>query len=482
MALDGFDGEPYPRSVAVRDGATYFLGRGRSGARQLGIVGGGDGFAGEENGQGVMLCPCTPANAAALRARLPWLRPAALGRRASFGFGDRIGLATPGHIQALRAAGAEGRIAPIAAQQSVRENTRTGRTPQQVLDDATWGLFQEGWRGPWGADADHVKEAADLAPFVAAGYTFYTIDPSDHVDNAAAGEPPAALGAKVERLPWAELGSGYAELRERYCRRPFALDGLELSFDEPTLLRALAKYGRALAHTAAIARALAAQVRGPFELEMSVDETDTPTSAHEHFFLASELLARDIPLASLAPRFVGKFQKGVDYMGDVAAFAAELAKHAAIARHFGAYKLSVHTGSDKFSLYPIVAELTGGQVHVKTAGTSYLEALRIVAAGEPAAFRRMLDDARAHFERDRTSYFLDAALGRVPAAADLGDAELPGLLDQFDARQVLHVAFGTILTGYGAAIRAALAEREADYRAGLERHFVRHLAPLLPRG
>jgi hypothetical protein len=480
MAITGYTGELYPRSVVEHEGVTYFLGRSAGGKRELGVVGPADGFAGAAGGAGVTICPCTAENAAALRARLPWLTPRPLGLQTSFGFGDRIGLATPGHIQALRAAGAEGQIAPIFCQQSVRENTRTGRTPQQVMDDALWGVFQEGWRAPWGADADHVKLVADLPPFVAAGYSFYTIDPSDHVDNAAQDDAPDRLREKVAALPWAELGSSYEALRERYCREPFALGGLDLAFDEATLLRALAKYGRAIAHTAAIARALTEQRGGqPYDLEMSVDETDTPTSAHEHLFIAAELLGRAIPVVSLAPRFVGKFQKGVDYMGDSAEFEAELAKHAAIMRHFGSYKLSVHTGSDKFSIYPAVARHTGGRVHVKTAGTSYLEALRLLAAHDPGSFRRMLDEARGHFEQDRKSYFLDAALERVPAGDALADDELPGLLEQFDARQVLHVAFGTLLTGYGPQLRAVLAADEAGYRDGLERHFVRHLAPFV---
>lgn len=481
MSIDAYNGEVYPRSVVEHDGVTYFLGRAPSGERQLGVIGRADGFVSVASAEGLLVAPCSAENAAALRARLPWLSPQPLGARASFGFGDRIGLATPGHIQALRATGAEEQIAPIFGQQSVRENTRTGRTPQAVLDDALWGILQEGWRGPWGADADHVKEVADLAPFVAAGYTFYTIDPSDYVDNAAEHDAPATLREKAARLPWDALGTTYQALRARYCNEPFALGGLDLTFDETTLLRALAKYGRAIAHTATIAAALTAQRGGSYDLEMSVDETDTPTSAHEHFFIANELLARDIPVASLAPRFVGKFQKGVDYMGDAAEFEAELAKHAAIMHHFACYKLSVHTGSDKFSIYPIIARHTGGRVHVKTAGTSYLEALRLVAALDPATFRKMLDDARGHFEHDRKSYFLDAVLEKVPAGDELDDAALPGLLDQFDARQVLHVAFGTLLTSYGEPLRSVLAAHEADYRAGLERHFVRHLAPFASR-
>jgi hypothetical protein len=480
MSVAGYTGEVYPHSIVQQQGATYFLGRSRTGERELGIVGHATEFVGLTNDQGLLLCPCLAENAAALRKRLPWLIPAALGRQTSFGFGDRIGSATPGHIQAMRASGADGRIVPIFAQQSVRENARTRRTPQQVLDDAMWGVFQEGWRSPWGSDADHVKEIADLAPFVAAGYTFYTIDPSDHVDNTAQADPPAALREKVARLSWDALGTTYDAMRARYCREPFALGGLDLAFDEATLLRALAKYGRAIMHVAAVAAALAKHMRGrPYDLEISVDETDTPTSAYEHFFIAQELLARDIPIASLALRFAGKFQKGVDYMGDLAEFEAELAKHVAIMEHFGEYKLSIHTGSDKFSIYPIIARHTAGRVHVKTAGTSYLEALRLLAALNPDTFRHMLDAARAHFEHDHKSYVLDAMLEQVPPSDALDDDALPSLLDQFDARQMLHVAFGTLLASYGGAIRATLGAHEADYHAGLERHFGRHLAPFV---
>ncbi len=471
----------YAASVAEQAGSSYFLCRiDATGERRLGVGGDTTGFAGQEVGRGVLLCPCSAEHAAALRARLPWLSPAPLGRQTSFGFGDRMGSATAGHIQAMRSTGAGATIGPIYAQQSVRENTRTGRTPQQVLDDAMWGIFQEGWRAPWGADADHVKEIADVAPFVAAGYTFYTIDPSDYVDNAAQTDAPKTLREKVARLPWDQLGTHYDLLRQRYHRAPFALDGLTLQFSEHVLLRALAKYGRAIAHTAAIAAALTTQVHGGrYDLEISVDETDTPTSIYEHFLIANELHARGIPVASVAPRFVGKFQKGVDYMGDIELFEAELTNHVAIMNHFDSYKLSIHTGSDKFSIYPIIARHAHGHVHVKTAGTSYLEALRLVAEYDPALFRAMLDHARAHFEHDRKTYFLDAQLSKVPAGAAVPDADLPDLLNQFDARQVLHVAFGSILDAYGDPLRALIAAHEDAFRAGLERHFTRHLSPFV---
>lgn len=469
----------YAASMVEQAGSSYFLCRiDATGERRLAVGGDTTGFTGPEVGQGVLLCPCSAEHAVALRARLPWLSPVPLGRQTSFGFGDRMGSATAGHIQAMRSTGADTTIGPIYAQQSVRENTRTGRSPQQVLDDAIWGIFQEGWRTPWGADADHVKEIADLAPFVVAGYTFYTIDPSDYVDNAAQTDAPETLREKVAGLPWEQLGTSYDALHQRYCNAPFVLEGLTLEFSEPVLLRALAKYGRAIAHTSAIAAALTAQVQGGrYDLEISVDETDTPTSIYEHFLITNELHARGIPVASVAPRFVGKFQKGVDYMGDMELFETELVNHVAIMNYFDSYKLSIHTGSDKFSIYPIIARHAHGHVHVKTAGTSYLEALRLVATYDSALFRSMLDHARAHFEHDRKTYFLDAQLSKVPAGDATPDADLPELLNQFDARQVLHVAFGSILDAYGDPLRTLIAAHEEAFRSGLERHFTRHLSP-----
>src|SRR5215208_5758020 len=101
-----------------------------------------------------------------------------LGLEPSFGFGDRIGLATPGHIEAMKRAGAG--LAPIFAQQSIREMTRTGRTPRDVVEAAVNAMEQCGWRSPSGADADHLKTRADVDVTAAVGFTFYTIDPSDH--------------------------------------------------------------------------------------------------------------------------------------------------------------------------------------------------------------------------------------------------------------------------------------------------------------
>lgn len=482
MALSQESLEPkiiYQDSAVTHAGSTYTLLRLDVDEKRLRVQGNENDFIGDRHSDG-LICALTPHNAAVMRSRLPWLNPVPLGMHTSFGFGDRLGSATPGHIRALRTADPTGKIAPIFAQQSVRENTRIGRTPQEVMDAATWGIFQAGWRKPWGADADHVKELADLPPFVAAGYTFYTVDPSDHVDNAAQNDDLTTLQGKAAILPWDILQSSYEDMRARYCQGPFLLNGLTLTFDDHILQQALVKYGGALAHTITIAQALAAQMNGsPYDLEMSIDETDTPTSIYEHFFIANELHRCQVPVVSIAPRFVGKFQKGVDYIGDLDEFERELMRHAAVMHHFGDYKLSIHTGSDKFSIYATINQHANGRIHVKTAGTSYLEALRVATTTNPTLFRQILDLAHERFEHDRKTYFLDCQPHKVPTSAQVADDDLPNLLDEFHARQLLHVTFGSALDVYGRSLAHLIAQHEGDYQVVLMAHFERHLTPFV---
>jgi hypothetical protein len=513
VELGGISGfEVYPRSIAAAHNALFFLAH-RGTDKRLGVLSRGDNpaltdFAGEardvtvdEETLVLRLCPTDHVNVVALRAALPYTAPQVLGLRKSAGCGDRLGLATPGHVRAVRQLSG---IAPIFAQQSVRENARTGRTPQQVLDDATWGVFQEGWREPWGADADHLKTPADVDAFVAAGYTFYTVDPGDHVDNEAHTAAYGVLVDKVHALPWDVLEDTRQALNKRYLRRTFDLgEGSELVFSEEILLRAAAKYGRAIAHTVQMSRYLVsgmgdrppstlrqvhpeqsrrAQGSGQgFELEVSVDETETPTSPHEHFFVASELKRLGVQWVSLAPRYIGRFEKGVDYIGDLAQFEAEFVKHVAIARHLGPYKLSLHSGSDKFSIYPIIARHAGDLVHLKTAGTSYLEALRAIATINPSLFREILAFAHERYGEEKATYHVSADPAKVPDPDQLADSELAGVLDLFDGRQVLHVTFGSVLDRFGQRLKEMLAQHEEVHYAALETHFLKHLTPFVAK-
>ncbi len=479
----------YPRSVTQVDGVTLFLAQTAAGKRLAALaadpVALGP-FVGERYNRGektLALCPLTAQNAAALRTAIPALKPRPFGLRTTAGCGDRTGLATPGHVRAARAVPG---IGMIFAQQSVRELNRTNRTAGEVLDDATWGAFQEGWLAGVGADADHLKTPADVELYAAPGFSLYTIDPGAHVDSAADTDDAASLAQKYAVLPWGELATTPGSLARSYVGKRIEVEDRAFALDEATLVRAAVKYGRAVAHVALMYRAVRARVpESAWELEVSVDETDTPTTHAEHLFIARELRRLGVKWASLAPRYVGRFEKGVDYIGDLDAFAADFAGHASIARAFGPYKLSLHSGSDKFSVYGIAAQAARGLIHLKTAGTSYLEALRVAASTDPALFREILQFAIERYETDKASYHVSATLDKVPRPMGLQDRELPGLLDQFDAREVLHVTFGSVLTserGLKARLFGTLVANEERYYDALERHFIRHLAPLRQQG
>jgi hypothetical protein len=483
----------YPASVTKAGQTTYFLAR-KGLEKLVGAVGPtrlvGQ-AAGQIDKQKVMVGLTDAANAAGLRRALPWTMPRVIGLATSVGLGDRLGLATPGHIHAIEGLAIE----PVLAQQSIREMTRTQRSAQQVIDAAMWGVFQEGFSyagegraalgsantrraGYYAGEARATFSSANTPHAGASGYGADVEDGADTMDARA-------LNQRYERLNFDGLEISRADLKLAYAGRKFLLEGdVVVSFDDAAFLRAAVKYGNAIAHVASMYRHLADRAKGVFELEVSVDETASPTSPAEHYFFAAELKRLGVEWVSMAPRFVGRFEKGVDYIGDLGVFRASFAEHVAVMRTLGPYKISIHSGSDKFSIYSIVAELTEGLVHLKTAGTSYLEALRALAKIDPALFREILGFARGRYETDKATYHVSAELSRVPAPESLSDGQLPGLLDDFHARQVLHVTFGSVLTAEGGAkfrdrLIRRLQENEDIHYAVLEKHLRRHVEPLV---
>ncbi|NTW44901.1 MAG: hypothetical protein HGB14_10850, partial [Anaerolineaceae bacterium] len=372
-----------------------------------------------------------------------------------------------------------GKIAPIFAQQSIREMARTSRTPDQVMDDATWGIFQENWQNGVAADADHLKTTDDIDVCLATGYTFFTIDPGNFVNNEAETASGSVLQEIALKLP-KEM-----QIKENgLMNKKIHLDELHLDFSETLLLKAMVKYGNAIWHVKNMYEHLLSSAGNrPFELEVSVDETDLPTSHAEHFYIACELKRLGVKWVSLAPRYVGRFEKGVDYIGDLAAFERDIKGHAIIARHVGPYKLSLHSGSDKYSIYPLVMKYTQGLVHLKTAGTSYMEALSTIAELDEMLIKDIYQFARKRYETDRTSYHVSALLEKAPLVEAVRD--WPALIQQFDAREIFHVTFGSVLTTkrpdgsflFFDRIIEILQMHPEAYAQHLETHFIRHLQP-----
>jgi tagaturonate epimerase len=481
-ATDLLGERAYSESQVSYAGVTYWLERSSDGGKRLIAVADDQsrlrdfkGAIEQVDDRVRLVAESTPDNALALRAALPWLTPTRFGLQTSAGFGDRLGLATPGHVRALKEVDAA--INPVFAQQSIREMGRCHRTPRNVLDDATWGAFQAGWTKPVGGDADHLEQPEDIDDTTAAGFAFYTLDPKAEVDPEAEHADPEMIKQKIEALDWASLNYDLGTFRKSYVGRHIDLEQQAIELDEESVLRAMAKYGPGIVHAMAMYRRL--MEKGiDCEVEFAVDETDYPTKPAEHVVVVSELQRLGMDFVSFAPRFVGRFEKGVEYIGDIDELQRDFEIHAEIARALGPYKLSLHSGSDKYSTYPLIAEATKGVVHLKTAGTSWAEALRVIANNDPDLMREILALALDSFEANRKSYHLSCDPARIPT--DPTDDEVAELMDRVDSRQVLHVGYGAILEEFRPRLYQVWNDHEEEHYKIIADHFVKHLAPFAP--
>jgi hypothetical protein len=467
MNYAGFD--VYEKSIHRSESAAVevFMAKG-------GASGGGDfllvnkegcGFTGERLAGGGIKAPLTHENANALRRLFPFTAPSrVLRKERSFGLGDRLGIATPSHIKLFERYD----VCPVFAQQSIRELNLTGRTYEDVLDAATFAVFREDFQKGWGADGDHLKTAADVEYALSLGFTMITLDCSDHIKNNITEEnaPPAP-----------------EKYRAKYLGKQFDIgEGITLTCTEPELNAIAAIYGEAVDFAAGMYNRFLKDGKYDADFEISIDETATPTTPLQHYIVARELTDAGVSFATMAPRFCGEFQKGIDYIGDRAQFDKEIKIHAVIARHFG-YKLSIHSGSDKFSVFPAIGRETRSVFHVKTAGTNWLEAMRVIAQADPALYREVHRYALSAFDEARKYYHVTTDLSKIPAVDTLADADLPALFENNDSRQLIHITYGLILGHKNAdgspvfknRLYQIWREREADYAQALERHIGKHL-------
>ena len=429
-------------------------------------------------GREYRFCPLSHENAAALREVLPFTAPSrVLGSTATFGTGDRLGIAVSAYLRALRKTS----FLPVLAQQSVRELELTGRDYAGLIDSASWGVFQEGYTGPWGADGDHLKTAEWVRTALADGCTMITADLSEYIrseyEEGAGGDENHGSGGREIDEAYAELPDEYRREKEaKYLGKIVALDtGDSICISRETLRRVILVYKNAVDFAAELYRA-GREVRKSFDFEVSIDETDCPTLPEAHIFVAEELLERNIEYQTIAPRFIGEFQKGIDYMGNVEAFERSFAVHAAIARYYG-HKLSVHSGSDKFSVFPAISRETKGRFHLKTSGTHWLQALALVAETNPDLFREIYGYALKVFPVTRTYYHITPNLSDMPDAGVLADGELGKLLINTNSRQVLHVSYGEIYKNEDlkAQLFGELKGNEEKYHQFLAAHLQKHV-------
>ncbi len=405
----------------------------------------------------------------------PWTKPRSLrNKQTTIGLGDRIGLATPGQLAAFRELA--GDVSPVLAQQSIRELDFTGRSFPEVVSDACFGVFEAGFRGGFGGDGDHLKTIPDIDRALSAGMPMITLDLTEVLEP----EFGDAAADVIERR-FAELSGDLRRVIEsQYSNKRFELETGSVYLSELEAKRCAVLYGKALSFSQEVDAHLKRQVPGGYDLEISVDETTTPTLPEHHFFIARELERRGVTVAGVAPRFIGEFQKAIDYIGDVGRFREDFRLHCEIARATLGHKVSVHSGSDKLSVYPIVGSETRGRFHLKTSGTSWLESLRSVAQVAPSVYRLIHERAGTYFPIAKRAYHIDADPATLRPLGETPDKDLPSYLEDPTCRQFLHISYGGLLRDPQVrdAFFSVLHLEPQVHHKNLRLHFERHFRAL----
>ena len=469
----------YTSSIRYSDNALYGLAS-AAGEKRLVVIAPKGGVPDEVKGEtasadgfDLIAAPLSWESYRALRERFPFIAPISLrSRRTTIGCGDRLGKATPGHIRAA----APFDVAPVLAQQSIRELTLTRRTYPEVVADAAFGVFQEGYKDGYGADGDHLKTIEDIDIALDAEMPMITLDLTEVMNP----EPSRWSDARIEEAFGLFDDETKQTVSSGYSDKHFDVGGTEIHLGRLDSMRCALIYWKALDFAAEVDAHLRSRRGDAYDLEISVDETTAPTIPSHHLFIAKELARRGVTVNSLAPRFIGEFQKGIDYIGDLTDFERQFEVHCRIARAYGNYKISIHSGSDKFAVYPAIGRHTDLRVHVKTAGTSWLEAVRTVSTQDPALYRLLHEKAFAHFGDATKLYHITADLSLIAALDSVGDAALRGYLDQNESRQLIHITYGGLLNDPDVRERffTFLDEHEVEHYETVRSHIERHLKTL----
>lgn len=413
----------------------------------------------------------------------------------SIGIGDRFGRQGQAQLRALMDAEREGASVTPVWNKSFREHSLIGTAPADVRKEADAAVAALGWKRSYRVDADHV--GLKVVDGFIRDCDFFTLDVADFIGKPDHVLPESEVKAFVEKC--------------RGLCGELALPGVDrrITVSPESLAGAARKYVPAVREAGRLYRHIAA-ARGAdtFVTEVSMDETEQPQTPSDMLVILAAIAEEEIPAQTVAPKFTGRFNKGVDYVGDLSQFAREFEEDVAVIRlaveRFGlpdGLKLSVHSGSDKFSLYPVMRRVlasTSTGVHLKTAGTTWLEEV----AGLAQAGGDGLDLAKRIYRvaHGRSAELckpyatvIDIHTDRLPAPDQVGAWDSVKFVSALEhnqkskafnpnLRQLVHVSF------------KVAAEMGAEYLSALDRHrevigervrhnlFARHLKPLFVGG
>jgi hypothetical protein len=404
------------------------------------------------------------------------------------GIGDRFAHQGKAQLAAFLKAKKLGvEVAPVW-NKSNREHQLVHTAPPSVRAEADAAVRALGWRGPYHVDADHIG-LKNVDGFLAAS-DFFTLDVADFTGKPAGSDAIAAFVAKYKRYA--------GMLRIPGIERVFEITSTQIESIARKYLLAVREAGNLYRHIAA------AKGKDGFITEVSMDETDSPQTPIALFFILAAIADEQVPAQTIAPKFAGRFNKGVDYVGDVAQFEREFNEDLCViafaVKEFGLpanLKLSVHSGSDKFSLYgPIHKALKkhDAGLHLKTAGTTWLEEMigLAMAEGEGLAIaKEVYSTALGRAEELCAPYatVIDIDPAKLPTPGEVSrwtGAQFAGALrhDQrcrgynLHFRQLLHVGY-KVAAEMGPRYLNALEKYETAIAPNVtENIFARHLKPV----
>jgi len=401
-------------------------------------------------------------NSKKLLSFFPELKPKRIDKKLSAGFGDRVGIAAAAHVKISQ----KYDFFPLFAQQSAREITKTSRDCETVLHNAVLGIFQEGYGNSWGSDADHIRDKNWLNTMINntyLPYTMFTIDTYDYVntDNESSPDSFAEDKKLKERL----------EKSKKYIGKSFYFSGNIFSFTDENIYSMVIRYYKSLDFLSECYNLIKSKI-SDFDFEPTFDERDIDTTPLEHFYIASELINDGVIFSTIAPKFPGLFEKGIDYIGNLNDFIISLRVHGEIAKYFGNYRLSVHSADDKFMIFKYLPEILGENFHIKTSGTTWMESLRTIAEFNPDLFKKIINIVLAEAEANSKDYYI--ALDYKKINTDLKSKKLTELIDIKETRQLLHVSYGTVLNEYRREIVTTLYEHEEVYMKNIIKNYQDH--------
>jgi len=406
----------------------------------------------------------------------------------SFGVGDRFGHQGKAQLAAIIKARASGIDITPVWNKSHREHTIIGTNPADVRAEADAAVKSLGWDGAYFVDADHIGlKNVDL--FMQSS-DFFTLDVADFIGQAASEAEQAAFVSKYSKYVGALSIPGIAE--------PLQISEEQIKDIAGKTLVAVKEAGKIYQHISSV------KGKGNFITEVSMDETEKPQTPVEMLFILAAIADEGIPAQTIAPKFTGRFNKGVDYVGDAGLFAKEfeddLAVIAFAVKEFGLpqeLKLSIHSGSDKFSIYGSINKALrkfDAGVHVKTAGTTWLEEIigLAMAGGEALAIAaRVYANALSRFDELCGPYatVIDIDRSKLPSPDEVSNWSGEQFADALrhdqscerynpSFRQLVHVGY-KIAAELGADYTNALEKYETVIAENVTQNiYVRHIKPI----